>query len=205
MNDFILGLDFDNTIVTYDGVFHRVAREKGLIPANIGRSKDEVRDYLRSVGREDDWTSLQGEIYGARMELAAIYEGGTETIRGLSASGMKLRIISHKTKFPFLGPRYDLHEAARGFLVQQGMIGARPAILQPSDVFFELTIEDKLARIEAEKCAIFLDDLPEILNHPKFPKNVRRLLFDPQDMHMGQRHLERIRAWRELPSLLAGA
>ena len=89
--------------------------------------------------------------------------------------------------------------------MQKGMIGARPAILQPSDVFFELTIEDKLARIEAEKCTVFLDDLPEILNHPKFPKNVRRLLFDPQDIHMSQRHLERIRDWRELPSLLAGA
>src|SRR5206468_5960212 len=40
----------------------------------------------------------------------------------------------------------------------KGMIGARPAILQPSDVFFELTIEDKLARIEAEKCTVFLDE-----------------------------------------------
>jgi hypothetical protein len=30
-------------------------------------------------------------------------------------------------------------------------------------------------------------------------------LFDPQDIHMSQRHLERIRDWRELPSLLAGA
>jgi hypothetical protein len=205
MNDLVLGIDFDNTIVTYDGVFHRVASEKDLIPAQTGRSKDEVRDYLRSIGREDDWTSLQGEIYGARMELAAVYEGGIETIRELSEKGLKLRIISHKTRFPFLGPRYDLHEAARGFLAQHGMAGTTAAILQPSEVFFELTIEDKLARIEAEKCTVFLDDLPEILNHPKFPKNVRRLLFDPQDMHMGQRALERVRSWREIPSLLARA
>jgi len=205
MNDLVLGLDFDNTIVTYDGVFHRVASEKGLIPAHTGRGKDEVRDYLRSISREDDWTSLQGEIYGARMELAAIYEGCIETIRELSDKGLRLRIISHKTRFPFLGPRYDLHEAARGFLAQQGMAGTKPAILLPTEVFFELTIEDKLARIEAEQCTVFLDDLPEILNHPKFPKNVRRLLFDPQDKHMGQRGLERVRSWRELPSLLTRA
>jgi hypothetical protein len=205
MNDLVLGLDFDNTIVTYDGVFHRVASEKGLIPAHTGRGKDEVRDYLRSISREDDWTSLQGEIYGARMELAAIYEGCIETIRELSDKGLRLRIISHKTRFPFLGPRYDLHEAARGFLAQQGMAGTKAAILLPTEVFFELTIEDKLARIEAEQCTVFLDDLPEILNHPKFPKNVRRLLFDPQDKHMGQRGLKRVRSWRELPSLLTRA
>jgi hypothetical protein len=85
------------------------------------------------------------------------------------------------------------------------MAGMTAAVLQPSEVFFELTIEDKLARIQAEKCTVFLDDLPEILNHPKFPKNVRRLLFDPQDMHGGQRALERVRSWPELPSVLARA
>jgi len=29
----MIGVDFDNTIVCYDALFHRVARERGLAPA----------------------------------------------------------------------------------------------------------------------------------------------------------------------------
>ena len=44
-----LGLDFDNTIVCYDGLFHRVAREEGLIPAALPATKSDVRNHLRSI------------------------------------------------------------------------------------------------------------------------------------------------------------
>ncbi|WP_246737460.1 hypothetical protein [Nordella sp. HKS 07] len=203
MSNIVLGIDFDNTIVSYDGVFHRAASDLKLIPSQIGRSKDDVRDHLRSIGREDDWTALQGEVYGARMDLAALYDGSIEAVRELKAKGVALRIISHKTRFPFLGPRYDLHYAARRFLVEREITGTPQSLLQAAEIFFEPTIEAKLARIETEGCTVFLDDLPELLNHPKFPKAVRPLLFDPNDAHAGQPHLERVRSWRDLPGVLA--
>lgn len=203
MSDLVLGIDFDNTLVSYDGVFHRVASDHGLITPDIGRGKDDVRKFLRAVDREDDWTALQGEVYGARMHLASLYDGALDTIRKLIAEGIKVRIISHKTKFPFRGPRHDLHEAARGFLAAQGIAGGPGALLGPRDVFFELTIEDKLARIAHEKCTAFIDDLPEILAHPAFPGHVQPLLFDPQDVHRTQAHLARVRSWRDVPQALA--
>ena len=43
-----LGLDFDNTIVSYDALFHKVALEGSLIPADVAPTKLNVRDYLRS-------------------------------------------------------------------------------------------------------------------------------------------------------------
>ena len=43
----IVGIDFDNTIVCYDSLFYNIALEKGLIPSNISKSKNSVRDYLR--------------------------------------------------------------------------------------------------------------------------------------------------------------
>ena len=38
----IIGVDFDNTIVCYDKVFHVAAYEKGLIPADLPVSKGRV-------------------------------------------------------------------------------------------------------------------------------------------------------------------
>jgi hypothetical protein len=203
MGDFVLGIDFDNTLVSYDGVFHRVASDQGLITSDVGRGKDDVRGHLRKVDREDDWTALQGEVYGARMHLASLYEGATEAIRKLMEAGARVRIISHKTRFPFKGPRYDLHEAARGFLASRGIAGPADALLEPSNVFFELTIEEKLQRIGSEKCTVFIDDLPEILNHPQFPGHVRPVLFDPQDIHAGESRLDRVRSWRDAERLLS--
>src|SRR5262249_13891655 len=100
------------------------------------------------------------------------------------------------------GPRYDLHEAARGFLASQGIAGTADAMLESSSVFFELTIEEKLKRIASEKCTLFIDDLPEILNHPQFPTHVRPVLFDPQDIHAAHGRLERMRSWRDVEQLL---
>ena len=48
----LVGLDFDNTIVCYDRLFHRLARERGLIPEHVPATKGAVRDHLRNVGRE---------------------------------------------------------------------------------------------------------------------------------------------------------
>lgn len=62
-----LGIDFDNTIVCYDELFHRVALEQGLIPADLPVNKSEVRNHLRRVGKEPLWTEMQGSVYGARM------------------------------------------------------------------------------------------------------------------------------------------
>ena len=57
-----LGFDFDNTLISYDLLFHRVALDKGLIHKDLLKQKNAVRDYLRDMGAEDEWTRLQGEV-----------------------------------------------------------------------------------------------------------------------------------------------
>ena len=119
-----IGLDFDNTIVDYDGVFHAAALERGLIPADLPRSRTSVRDFLNGTGRKDDFTELQGHVYGARMDLARLYPGVRAFVAAAVAAGHDLALVSHKTRHPILGPRHDLHAAARGFLVANGLVGA---------------------------------------------------------------------------------
>lgn len=174
-----IGIDFDNTIACYDGVFHRVAVERELIPQTLGTDKNTVRNYLREIGKEDDWTELQGYVYGARMDLVNVYDGFMTFVEVARAKGHDLVIVSHKTKTPFMGPKYDLHEAAREFLVAK-KISATDAV--PA-IFFELTLEEKAARIEGEGCDFFVDDLPELLFHSAFPEKTARILFDPDNHH----------------------
>ncbi len=170
-----IGIDFDNTLASYDGVFYQAALEKGLIPADLPHSKGAVRDYLRSIGKEDTWTELQGYIYGARMVLAQPYSGADRFLALCQKKAIPAYIISHKTKHPFLGPRYDLHEAAKSWLT------ALPFSTPPA--FFELTLKQKLERIALQQCTVFIDDLPELLAENEFPPQVKKILFDPHSLH----------------------
>ena len=63
----LLGLDFDNTLVRYDKLFHQLALEKGLIKKSLPTDKTAIRDYLRSQGQDEQFTLLQGEVYGLRI------------------------------------------------------------------------------------------------------------------------------------------
>jgi hypothetical protein len=200
-----IGIDFDNTIACYNGAFHAAALERGLIPANLGSDKNAVRDYLNGNGRADDFTELQGYVYGARMELASPYPGFGEFVASARQAGHDLFIVSHKTRHPILGPRHDLHAAARGFLIERGLVGADRGQIDPANVFFELTKEAKVARITALGCEAFIDDLPEIFASPDFPGTARRILFDPVDQFTDlarQRNLDRRGSWTDIAAEL---
>lgn len=174
-----LGVDFDNTIVSYDTVFQRVARDRGLIPGTVPASKQAVRNYLRANGKEEDWIRLQGAVYGPAMGHAQPFDGVFETIGALKAAGVEVFVISHRTRHPFRGPQHDLHAAARQWLETAALASA----LDQDRIFFELTKEAKLDRIFRCGCTHFIDDLPEFLGLPDFPAGVERILFDPDGAH----------------------
>ena len=177
-----IGLDFDNTIVNYDFLFHKVAREQDVIPLDIPVNKVAVRDYLRRTNREEIWTEMQGLVYGARMSEALSYPGVIEFLRWVGHVGHEIAIISHKTKNPFLGPKYDLHAAASTW-IEKNLSENGNYLVPPDQVFFKLTKEEKLACIGDFACDVFLDDLPEILNARGFPTSTRRILFDPEGQY----------------------
>jgi hypothetical protein len=194
-----IGIDFDNTIACYDGVFHAAALERGLIPADLGRDKNSVRDHLNGAGRKDDFTELQGYVYGARMDLVSPYPGFAEFIAAARKAGHELFIVSHKTKHPILGPQHDMHAAARGFLIDRGLMGSGETQIAPDRVFFELTKDEKVARTKALSCEVFIDDLPEILTMSGFPVGMRKVLFDPENQFAGKAaEFDRRASWAEI-------
>lgn len=201
-----IGIDFDNTIACYDGVFHAAALERGLIPADLGRDKNSVRDHLNGSGRKDDFTELQGYVYGARMDLVSPYPGFADFVAAARAAGHDLFIVSHKTKHPILGPKHDMHAAARGFLTDRGFMGSGAAQIAPDNVFFELTKDEKVARANTLGVEVFIDDLPEILGMTGFPEGMRKVLFDPENQFAGtkaEQAYDRRSSWTDINADLA--
>ena len=191
----LLGLDFDNTIVRYDGLFHRLAIERRLVPVGIPATKQAIRDFLRAAGREDDWTELQGLAYGPRITDAEPFPGVKRFLARCCAAGALVAIISHKTRVPYLGEPHDLHAAAHAFLESHGFFATCDTGLSADHVFLEPTLAGKLARIGNLGCDAFIDDLPEVLTHSAFPDGVRKVLFDPADAHADNPAHTRVSSW----------
>lgn len=174
-----IGVDLDNTLVCYDELCWRLAVERDWISPQIPPLKVAVRNELRRLGREADWTSLQGEIYGPLMSQAVPFPGALQALQRFCAQDWPVCIVSHRTLTPIAGPAYDLHAAARGWLEQQGFLERTTTGLTHELVYLETTKGAKLGRIAAAGCTWFIDDLPELLLEPTFPAGVRRILFDP--------------------------
>lgn len=187
-----IGLDFDNTIVCYDAVFHRAAMDKGWISAKVPATKIAVRNELRGQGRESEWVALQGEVYGKRMLEAQPFPGAREFIHAAAAAGHAVFIVSHRTRHPFRGLHWDLHKAARDWIEHHldAMVF--------EGVYFELTKEEKLTRIAQCQCTHFVDDLPEILAAENFPAKTQALLFDPTGTSLTDERYEKVQGWSAL-------
>jgi len=195
-----LGLDFDNTLISYDVLFRKVALEQGLIPQEIEANKNAVRDYLRSVDREYEWTKLQGEVYGGRILEATPYPGMKQVLQSIASLNIPLTIVSHKTKTPFIGKQWDLHAAARTWLNKHEMHAHPGPNISHERTFFELTKQAKCDRIEVVGCTHYVDDLPEILE--MLPDSIIKIHFAPAVHSTLNADWLIMRSWDELPSIL---
>ena len=174
-----LGLDFDNTLIIYDALFKKVAVEKNLIPNNFPESKKLIRKNLIDRDKEKSFTILQGEVYGSRINEATQADGMFDALKQVKAVGIDLFIISHKTKSPYEGPKYDLHNAALAWLEKNLFFEKSGINLLRENVYFEVSKEDKIKRIETLGCTHFIDDLPEILD--MINSKIKRILYNPID------------------------
>ncbi len=190
-----IGVDFDNTIVCYDHIFHTIAVEKGIIPPSVEPIKEEVRNYLRKAGKEELWTELQGYVYGPAITRAPAFEGVKDFFVMCKKNNIRAVIISHKTKEPFLGPKYDLHKHALEWIEKNCFFGSEIGLTR-DDVFLELTKEEKAKRIEKENCTHFIDDLPEFLSENYFPNKVSKILFDPNNKYSSDGKLIQLSSWK---------
>ena len=165
----LIGLDFDNTLVRYDKLFHQLAVEKNLIDASLPASKTIIRDYLRRQERIN--LPLAGEVYGSRI-LEAHPSEGSGSIDSIKESGVPMALISHKTK-PFKGPIMTYIKPL--FIgLKRWFFSSTGIAWNSSQIYFEKTKELKISRILSLRCTHYVDDLPEILS--LLPDTVKAIL-----------------------------
>jgi hypothetical protein len=178
-----IGIDFDNTLISYDEVFLMTARERKLLGPGFSGNKRAIRDAIRLLSDgENAWQRLQGHVYGKGIGKAAMFEGADAFLRHCRTAGHEVFIVSHKTEFGHQDPdRINLREAALGWMEARGFFAPDTYGIGRDHVFFEGTRGEKLSRIAALRCAYFIDDLEEVLTDPGFPAGVNRILFGGAD------------------------
>ena len=198
----IIGLDFDNTLVIYDELFAKVAKEQGVGNNEALNDKITIRNYLRSINQEELFTKIQVEVYGKRITEASAAKSMVNTLITLNQRGIKLKIISHKTKTPYKGPRYDLHESAWKWIKENLKDQDGRQLFSENDVYFEETKEKKVARIRDCKCTHYIDDLPEILE--MIDEKIVKVLYCPKNR--GEKHGMKVMSdWTQLQKILDDA
>jgi hypothetical protein len=195
-----VGIDFDNTIVSYDEVMCRAALDRGLIGDGADQTKRALRDRIRQLpDGEVEWQKLQALVYGPRMREARLIEGAEEFIRRCRDAGVAVVIVSHKTEYA----SYDetctnLRMAALEWMGMHGFFEANGLDLSRSAVYFESTRKDKIARITSLGCSHFIDDLEEVFLEPSFPPDVQKILYAPDAGPVSTRCATVMPSWRAL-------
>jgi hypothetical protein len=174
-----IGIDFDNTIISYQQAFLAAAKNNGLLPKSFVGTKQAVRDQIRLLpDGEREWMRLQGVVYGKGISGATLIDGVADFLMRCRGVGASVFIVSHKTEYGhFDTSGVNLRQAALGWMEQQSFFSKQGYGLAVNNVYFESTRAEKLARIAVLDCTHFIDDLEEVLGDAGFPRGVRRILF----------------------------
>lgn len=196
-----IGLDFDNTIVCYDKVFAYIAKKNYHIPEEIPLNKTAIKNFLKSQGNEYIWTDMQGYVYSIGIQQAEPYPGLLYFLYKAKKLNWQISIISHKTKYSYAEKKYDLHYYAN-LWIETILKQEQTEIINNHDIFFENSQEEKIKRISNVGCNVYVDDLPEIFLSSSFPKNVQKILFDPEKNNKKMSDILLLHRWDDFYSTL---
>jgi len=198
--EYIIGVDFDNTIVNYEGIMYSVARQRGLIPHNIRKNKKDIRDRIRRLpDGEIEWQRLQAIMYGPRMREARLVAGVKTFFELCKEHEAPVYIISHKTEYAnFDETRTNLRAAAINWMREKGFFATDGLGLSPQDVYFESTRQGKIERIRNLRCTHFIDDLEEVFLEDSFPTHVEKILYAPRVLLSSPSGIRTSATWKEI-------
>ena len=195
----IIGVDFDNTIISYGELFYQEALRRGLIKKGFSKNKKLIRDRIRKTYSDIEWQKLQGKVYGSGIQEAELIEGTGNFIVSCKRSGISLYIISHKTQYAnFDDTKINLRKAALNWMSRNDFFNSNGMGFDRKHIYFEPTKNEKIERIKQLKCTHFIDDLEETFLEKPFPENVKKILYDPDGLFTDCLGVKIVRSWNEI-------
>ncbi len=187
-----IGFDFDNTIISYEKSFYFLAHKIYKMPSDIEKDKASVRQFFINSGREEEFTELQGLVYGKEIMKANSTKNFINFLKKISEDKkFNIFIVSHKTKYPYRGEKINLRDAATNWIKKNLTLNNKKLIKQ-NNIFYESTIEEKIERIKKLNCRYFFDDLSKIIK--LLPKDIEGYLYDPLDKY-DKEDIKKIKDW----------
>lgn len=178
----IVGVDFDNTLISYDEVFFNYALSLNLISPATNKNKKEVRDKIRLLpDGEIIWQKVQAFVYGQGISQACFNEGAEDFLKMCVQQGIKIYVVSHKTEYSRFGThQVSLRQAALSWMAANDFFRTDGLGLCRDQVYFEETRSQKIGRLRFLGCTHFIDDLEEVFLEKTFPEGIEKILFAPQ-------------------------
>jgi hypothetical protein len=191
-----LGIDLDNTIICYDNLIHNLAKKKFpkiKLKKNI-RSKKIIKNKIIKFYNNNQWTKLQGIIYGEKILDAKLFNNFKEGIKKLKDE-FEIFIISHKTNKAAIGKDINLRNAAKKFLKQNDISFCKNELVNRNKILFASTQKEKIKLIKNKKIDIFIDDLDIILQ--SLPNQIKKIHFSKKKYKF-----ENFYDWKKITQIL---
>ena len=158
-----IGIDLDNTIISYDDVFQLAANKFGLLDNNNCLSKESLRNQIRNQKNgEKKWQKLQGYVYGEGINEAVLFPGVYRFLWRCKERNIDVEIVSHKTEFGhFDSKKISLRDSATNFLINHGLLDNKNPLIKK--VTYKNNKKEKIDYIKQNNYECFIDDLEEII------------------------------------------
>ena len=199
-NDLIIGVDFDNTVISYDDILYKLTHERGL-SVSFPCSKKTLRDLLRQLPNgEIEWQKWQAIMYGSRMGEANLISHVGGFFRLCRMKNVSVYIISHKGEYAAQDTKgINLRTAALKWMYDNHFFSKDGLGLDQESIFFCNTRQEKIKKIKQLGCNYFIDDLEETFLEEGFPPTVQGILYSPAVDH--SRAIENLtiaKDWKEI-------
>jgi hypothetical protein len=196
-----IGIDLDNTIISYDKAFQIGAKLKSLVPKDCSLNKKAIRDLIRKKKNgEIEWQKLQGYVYSKGIKDAVLFPGVFRFIWLCRQRKFDVEIVSHKTEYGHFNSQNDsIRDAATNFLINQGLLNnSKPLI---NKITYKNTKQEKIDYIKQNNFDWFIDDLEEII----FCKDLeaqKAILFSDENHIIENSKKLRAHNWEEISQIL---
>jgi len=198
-----IGIDLDNTIISYDKAFQSGAIVNGLVEKDCYLSKKALRDVIRNKPEgEFEWQKLQGFVYGEGIREATLFQGLYRFLWRCNERKIHVEVVSHKTEFGhFDKNKISLRDSATNFLKNHGLLDNKNPLIKK--VTYKGTRQEKIDYIKENNFELFIDDLEEIIFSADF-KEQKGILFSQDNLLAEDSNHTIAKTWEEISQSILG-